>query len=487
VLLGAFCGLAQEESSPPIVPEIPVEAATSAVPQEEVVGVQPSTGVAKIMVIPIRESIAPPELYILRRGVKAAIEEEYDTIILDMHTPGGRLDVTFEMLQALDKFPGRTITYINNDAISAGALISAGTDDIYFAPGGVIGAAAPVTATGADIDTMMQAKMVSYLRARARSISGENGHRGQVLSAMIDINYEFKIGDEIIKPKGELLSLTALEAIRPYGDPPVPLLGAGIVGSVDELISVLHGEGNHSVVKLEVTWSESFSQYLKRLAPILLGLGLLLLFIEFKTPGFGIFGISGSILLGLVFFGNYIAGLSGHEPALFFALGVVLVVIELFVFPGTLAFGVAGVALILGTLVWSMLDLWPDEPLNLTMEMLTAPLANVMAGLILAAVIFLLLVRFLPRGGPWGKMILHTSVGGEPHLRALDRPESGAMDEPLVGQVGEAVTGLFPSGQVEVLGRRYEARLANGFADVGTPVRVTRKVEFGLEVEVVRS
>ena len=153
--------------------------------------------------------IAKPELYILRRGLKAAIEQNVDTIVLDMETPGGALDVTFEMLKALEKFPGKTVTYVNREAISAGALISAGTDEIYFAPGGVIGAAAPVLATGGEIDETMREKIVSYLKARVRSVSEGKGYRGEVISAMIDKDFELKIGESVIKPKGELLSLTA--------------------------------------------------------------------------------------------------------------------------------------------------------------------------------------------------------------------------------------------------------------------------------------
>ena len=183
---------------------------------------------AKVVVIPIRGQIAKPELYILRRGLKEAIEDKVDTIVLDMETPGGSLEVTFDMLKALGKFPGKTVTYINREAISAGALISAGTDEIYFAPDGIIGAAAPVLATGIEIESTMRGKIVSYLKARVRSMSEGKGYRGEVISAMIDMESELKIGDEVIKQKGELLSLTAQEAVKTYGDPPQPLLGAGI-------------------------------------------------------------------------------------------------------------------------------------------------------------------------------------------------------------------------------------------------------------------
>ncbi len=435
---------------------------------------------AKVVVIPVREQIANPELYILRRGLKEAIENEVDTIVLDMDTPGGALDVTFEMLKALEKFPGKTITYVNREALSAGALISAGTDEIYFAPGAVIGAAAPVNATGQAIDPVMREKIVSYLKARVRSISEGKGYRGEVVSAMIDLDSEFKIGDQIIKEKGELLSLTAQEAVKTYGEPPQPLLGAGIAENLDALLDRIHGAGNYSVERLEITWSEKLAQYLTAVTPVLLGIGLLLMFIEFKTPGFGIFGISGLVVLSVVFFSQFVAGLSGHEPILFFLLGVVLLAVELLFFPGSVVIGLTGIVLMLGSLVWSMMDLWPSEPISISGDMFVRPLVNVMTGILLALVFFFALLRFLPKGGPWGGMVLKAVVGGEPAM-------VGAMTGggSLIGETGIAATALFPSGQVDIGGRRYEARLDMGHADAGTTVKVTGLAEFGLTVEVV--
>ncbi len=440
-----------------------------------VVHAEKSAVQAKVVVIPVREQIAKPELFILRRGLKEAIENKVDTIVLDMETPGGQLDVTFEMLKALEKFPGKTVTYINREAISAGALIAAGTDEIHFAPGSVIGAAAPVSGDGTDIDATMKSKVVSYLKARVRSLSEGKGYRGEVISAMIDMDSEFKIGDEVIKAKGELLSLTAQEAMKPYGDPAQPLLGAGIADDLDALLDGLHGAGNYSVRRLEVTWSEKLAQYLTSVTPLLLGAGLVCVFIEFKTPGFGIFGFSGITLLGIVFFGQFVAGLSGHEPILFFLLGAVLVAVELFFFPGMLVLALPGVALMLGSLVWSMTDLWPGEPIPLTGDIFVRPLVNLIAGVVIAVVLFFALLKFLPRGGLWGQMVLESAVAGEPVAASLS----------LVGETGIAATALFPSGQVEVGGRRYEGRLPYGYADAGTPVRVTGRSEFGLTVEVL--
>lgn len=442
---------------------------------------------AKVVVIPVRAQIANPELYILRRGVKEAMDQKVDTIVLDMETPGGQLDVTFEMLKVLEKFPGKTVTYINREAISAGALISAGTDEIYFAPGGVIGAAAPVDGSGADIEDTMRKKVVSYLKARVRSVSEGKGYRSDVISAMIDADFEFKIGDEVIKPKGPLLTLTAQEAMKTYGDPAQPLLGAGISDNLEALLDKLHGRGNYTVTRLEISWSERLAQYIIMITPILMGLGMLCLFIEFKTPGFGIFGISGIVLIGVVFFGQYIAGLSGHEPALIFLLGLALLAAEVFFFPGTLVPALVGATMMLGSLVWAMLDLWPGEPISLSGDTLLRPLANVMAGVLLAVVAFLAILRFLPKGGPWGGMVLETSVGGEPGaIRPLNSSSNQTTDtHALIGQSGIAATALFPSGQVTIEGKRYEAKIGVGFAEAGTPVKVTGLSEFGLIVEVL--
>lgn len=436
--------------------------------------------VARVMVIPVRAGIDKPILYVIRRGLKQAIDQDFAMVVLDMETPGGRLDVTFDIMEALEKFDGVTATFINDEAISAGAFISAMTDEIYFSPRGVIGAAAPVSGTGAEIDESMKMKIVSYLKARIRSISEGHVYRGQVISAMIDADYELKIGEEVLKPKGELLSLTATEASKVYGegDDAAPLLAAGIVDDVDALLTERFGAGNYAVTELEVTWSEELAEFLNGIAPILLGLGLLGLFIEFKTPGFGVFGIGGGVLLGIVFLSNYVAGFSGHEPVLVFALGAVLVIVELIFIPGIVVLALSGIVMMLGSLLWAMADFWPNQPMELGGDVLIAPLVNMGLGLVVAVVGAVVLLRFLPRGWFWDRMILAKAVGDGGPVVVGAAPQS-----PLVGRRGVAATDLFPSGQIEIEGRRYEARVALGFVEAGTAIEVVRAGEFGLVVE----
>lgn len=437
-------------------------------------------GRQQVIVIPVQEQIAKPVLYILRRGLKEAIAQKADVVVLDMKTPGGALNVTFEIMEALDKFPGRTVTFVNNEAISAGAFISAVTDDIWFAPDGVIGAAAPVLSTGGEIDKSMKLKIVSYLRARVRAISEGHPYRGQVISAMIDDDYELKIGDVVIKEKGELLSLTATEAAKTYGDPAQPLLAAGIAKSVDDLLTQKFGAGGYEIKQLDITWSEQLAVWLNTITPLLLGVGLLALFIEFKTPGFGVFGITGLVLLGVVFVGNFVAGLSGHEPILIFGLGVLLVLLELFFFPGIVVVALTGVLLMLGSLLWSMADIWPNEPIEFSGDLFLSPLQNLLLGLVVAVGLFALVARFLPKGWFWTRL----AVGGAVAGNAL-APDVEQVRAALTGREGVAATDLFPGGQVEIDGRRHEARLQLGSAKAGTPVRVVRHTEFELVVEVI--
>jgi membrane-bound serine protease (ClpP class) len=491
---------AQEINPPPTAAE-PAEQAKSAEQVEQTVQAEPveptvtATAAAATeaparmrvaYVIPIKKEVAKPTLYILRRGLKEAIEQKADLVVLDMETPGGALDVTFEIMEALDKFPGGTVTFVNKEAISAGAFISAVTDEIYFAPGGVIGAAAPVLATGGEIDASMKQKIVSYLRARVRAVSEGKGYRGEVISAMIDADYELKIDDKVIKPKGELLSLTASEATKTYGDPPQPLLAAGIVPDLEALLAKKFGEGNYEIRQFEVTWSESLAQYLTRFAPLFMGLGMLLILVEFKTPGFGWPGVSGGVLLAIVFFGHYVAGLSGHEPAVFFALGLLLLAVELFFFPGAVLPALLGVSMMLGALLWAMADIWPDQPVSISSDVFVQPAINLSLAMLISVALALLLLRFLPRTWFWDRLVLSAAIGANSQGSATASAPSAAgvaAVDPLVGRTAVTVTAMFPSGEVEIDGQRYQARHDLGFVPAGTPVVVTGRTDFGLLVQ----
>jgi membrane-bound serine protease (ClpP class) len=480
---------ASPEAAPSTSPAGAV-ATPSAPTTEPTKAVLPSGATSRVKVIPVRDVIAKPVLYVIRRGLKEAQAEGMRAVVLDMETPGGELGVTLEIMEALDKFEGETLVYVNKEAISAGAIISSVADEIHFAPAGVIGAAAAVSGGGEEIPETMKQKLNSYLNAKVRSLSTGKGYRAEVIRAMMDADYEFKIGETVIKPKGELLSLTAEEAAKSYGEPARVLLSSGTHGSVEDLLTTKYGKGGYEVVRMEVSWSEELASWLTSISPLLMGLGLLCVFIEFKTPGFGVFGIAGGVMLALVFFGHYAAGLSGHEAAIVFGIGVALVAVELFLMPGTLVAGILGVLLMLGALVWSMLDVWPGEMPTLGGDALLRPLLNLFAAIGVAVIGALALAKFLPRGWFWDKMILQAAVAGDAGApeegmggigAATEAP--GVVGDSLLGARGRTVSVMRPMGEVEIAGRRHEARAADGALERGEPVRVTGRMGRVLIVE----
>ena len=439
--------------------------------------------------IPIRDQIGPPILDILRRGLKNAIEVDAEMVILDMNTPGGELGVTLEIMQEIidvfDRFEGPIITYVNKEAISAGAYIAMATNEIAFSPYAQIGAAEAVSGGGANIDSSMKRKINSYLKAKIRSYTKDYRYRARVMAAMVDANETLLIDGEpilaadgtVIQKKGELLTLTAEEAVKSYGNPPQPLLGSGIYKTVEGLLDEKCGKGNYILTKMDINWAEEVGLWLNSIGPIIIGIGLLGLFIEFKTPGFGIFGIGGIIFV-LIFFGSkYVSGLAGYEEVLFFLLGASFVALELFLFPGLIIPGLIGFTMIIGSILWAMIDVWPNTEFNWSIEIFKNPIKELALALLTSTGLILILTRILPKTTIWNGLVLSSSVGN------LDSSTGIDVNEKLkVGEEGKSISELFPIGQVLINGVRYEARSNLGKIAKGTSIKVIRVDDYELIV-----
>lgn len=446
---------------------------------------EPPEGGWDVYVVPIEGPINSPQLYILRRALKEAIEKDIEVVLINMDTPGGELGVTLEMMEALDKFEGETITYVNAEAISAGSYIAISTDDIYFSPGGIMGAAEAVSASGENINESMQRKIESYLRAKVRVLSKEHRYRAQVQRAMMDPDYVLEIDGVVLKEEGELLSLTADEAVEAFGEPLQPLLANGIADSVDALLTQRYGEGNYLIREFKVTWSERFAKWFKTIAPALLGIGFLMVFIEIKTPNFGLIGGIGIALVLLVFASNYFAGMAGHIEVIVFIVGVLLVVAEVFLFPGTLIAGALGALLMAGALLWAMVDIWPTPEGGITVNWGSVERAvrNLLLGAAIALVGMALLWRFLKGSGLYRRVVSEGAIGQLDTL-AVGRP-GAASALPAPGSEGVAITDLRPLGTVEIGKQRYEASVSSGQVNRGQKIRVVRRDSFALKVEPI--
>jgi membrane-bound serine protease (ClpP class) len=179
--------------------------------------------------------------------------------------------------------------------------------------------------------------------------------------------------------------------------------------------------------------------------------------------------------------------LSGHEPAVVFVLGLVLFAVEIFFFPGIAVLALLGLALMLGSLVWAMADLWPHEPVSVawSADAFVAPLTNLGLGMVIAIALGVALARFLPRGWIWDKLIVQSTVAGSAQV-AGGGVAADTEVAALVGREGVAATWLRPGGQVEIDGRRYEARVEIGAIERGKRIVVRAYSDFGLIVEEKR-
>jgi membrane-bound serine protease (ClpP class) len=246
----------------------------------------------------------------------------------------------------------------------------------------------------------------------------------------------------VLNEKGQILTLTNLEAEREYGQPPKPLLSAGTVESLDELLKKL-GLADAVRVRVQPTGVERIATWINAISPLLLIIGIAGIYIEFKTPGFGLPGIIGIIAFAIYFLGGYVAGLSGMEWVAVFVLGLILVALELFAFPGTIALGFIGVALMLGAIIMAMVDLYPGAPSLPTMPQLRLPMTNLAITFVGAGVVIWVLSRVLPRT-PFYPQLVSQSVSGSASVVKMEQAHAAQ-----IGREGVALSPLRPGGKAQ--------------------------------------
>jgi membrane-bound serine protease (ClpP class) len=397
-----------------------------------------------IVVVPLAGEVSPSMFLFLRRVLKEAESDGAAAIIFEMNTYGGRLDSAEEITKLLNRATIPTYTFINTNAGSAGALIALATRYIWMAPVSAIGAAAPVLSSGEDLAPTARDKTISYWSALIRGSAERNGHNPDIGEAFMNKEKEVKIGERVVHPKGSLLTLNAQEATARTEDK--PLLAEGIADSVADLVQKAGLKG--AVVALGPTGFERLAFWITALAPILLLLGMLGFYLEFKLPGVSLPGILGGICFALFFFGHYIAGLAGWEVAALFVLGVVLVLAEILLLAhSTILVGMIGVFLMLASLLWAMIDRYPGQTLLPSREMLRVPVANLLIALVTSMVLMAILARYLPRTSVYQRFALSTVIPSGTSLASAPRDFSAPVHVVRTGTEGTAVTTLRPSGK----------------------------------------
>jgi membrane-bound serine protease (ClpP class) len=419
----------------------------------------------EVYVIPVKGEISKAQFFFIRRGIKEAEAARADAVILDMDTYGGELSAATDMSDALEGTSVPTITYIDTNAGSAGALVSLSTRRIYMAPVSAIGAAAPVDSSGADLPSTMQDKVVSYFSGYYRSVAMKNGYDPDLAEAFISKDAEVKIGNTVVHPKGTLLTLSSQEAIKVINGKPV--LASGIAIDLPDLLGKAGIKGDiHTVAP---TGFETLAFWLNTFAPLLLLGGIIGVYVEFKVGGFGVAGLIAALCFVLFFFGSYVAGLAGWEVVVVFAIGMSLIISEIVVHPGTVIPGLIGLLLVCASIIWAMTDHYPHEPLIPTGSMVERPLINLSITIILAFIIIPLIARYLPDTPLFRFISLAREQPRGPSFspRSVDSPNSLS-----VGESGVALSILRPSGNARFGEAIVDVITRGEFIEPASPVRV---------------
>jgi membrane-bound serine protease (ClpP class) len=121
--------------------------------------------------VPVTGTIEMGLAPFVSRALKEAVAGGASAVVLDIDTPGGRIDAAWEIIDAVRDASVPVYAYVNRRALSAGAMIALSAEGLYMRPGSTIGAATPVVGDG----ERASEKMVSAMRSEFRALAEERG------------------------------------------------------------------------------------------------------------------------------------------------------------------------------------------------------------------------------------------------------------------------------------------------------------------------
>ncbi|MEP0861225.1 MAG: nodulation protein NfeD [Ignavibacterium sp.] len=398
----------------------------------------------------------------ITRVINEAEKNNADAIIFKINTFGGRVDAATQIKDAILSSKVKTIAFVNNRAISAGALITLSCNVIVMAPGSNMGAATVVDQTGQKVGEKYQ----SYMRSEMRSTAEKNGRPTDIAQAMVD--------ERIVIPglcdSTQLVTLTSEEAVK-YK------MADTILTRLDDVLSYI-GMKEAKIIDVRSNWAEDVVRFLNNpiIASILIMIGFFGLLAEIKTPGWGLPGTAGLIALALFFGSSYILQLASIVEILMFVAGVVLLLVEIFVIPGFGVAGISGIVLIFASIFLSLIG---SEPF-ITFESISVAIIQLTVALIAAIILVFLLAKFLPKTTAFSKLVLSES----------EKTDQGFVSYPsdtsLIGKSGKALTVLRPAGIAEIDGKKYDVVADNEYIEPGKPVKVIRVEGIKVVVQEVK-
>ncbi len=437
----------------------------------------PAPGTVKkktvIYSFPIQKEIAKPVWRITKKSLEEAKALHADYILIRMNTYGGLLNDADSIRTALLRCSIPTLVYIDNNAASAGALISIACDSIYMHSGSTIGAATVVNQTGQQVPDKYQSYMRGMMRATAEAHGKDtliqNGdtvirwHRDpRIAEAMVDP----RVRVPGISDSGKVLTLTTNEAIR---------LGycEAQAESIEEVMEKA-GIKNYEIHEFVLTPVEKIIGFLA--SPAVSGFLIMIIvggiYFELRTPGVG-FPLAAAILAAVLYFAPlYLEGLAQHWEIILFVVGLVLIAVEIFAIPGFGVAGISGILLVVTGLTLSLVDNFVFKfNTMLAMRMLIKSLFIVLVSSLTALIISLVLTKKAVESRKF-KLALHTTLNTHEGFVGVEQQQQ----QSLTGKKGIAHTVLRPGGKVEIKGEIYDAISETGFIEKGAPVKVTRHI-----------
>lgn len=388
----------------------------------------------------------------VKRVISEAENNNASAVIFKVNTFGGRVDAATEIKDAILNTDVLTIAYIDKRAISAGSLISLSCKKIAMSPGSSIGATTVVDASG----VKQSEKAQSYMRSEMRATAERNGRRTDIAEGMVDES----IVVEGLSDSLHLITLTANEAVK-YD------MADTISNNLDEVLASFNLK-NAELVSLDESWLESVVRFLNNpiVSSLLIMIGLVGLFTEIKTPGWGLPGTAALIALALFFGSGFLLDIASVFEILLFIAGVVLLVLEIFVIPG---FGIAGISGIILIFAGIFLSLLSDFPI-IDGDMIMFAIVQLALTLLASIAFIAILWKTLPKTKMFHQLVLDAS----------ETTELGYVSNPvyisLLNMEGKALTDLRPSGTAIINEARVDVVTFGNYIEKGSAI-IVKQVE----------
>ncbi len=249
------------------------------------------------------------------------------------------------------------------------------------------------------------------------------------------------------------------------------------VADLDELKQRLGIPPEEKLVAAGRTWVDTLIFFLNTSVALFLlfFIGIVCIYLELHLMT-GVLGILSALCFAVFFWSRFLGGTAGWLEVVLFLMGAVCLGLEIFVLPGFGVFGVSGALLILASLVMAS-QTWGNLESSADLNKLSQTIGTLSGSLVSVIVIAALLGRFLPHIPIFNQMILNppgSSEGPQLHPSAIGGGWSSPMerDRQLIGQTGIATSVLRPAGKAQIAGRFVDVVSEGPYIPQGSSIEV---------------